>query len=32
MDVVIFVFDLGFLIECDGIIDYDEIEEEGIWF
>lgn len=31
MDVAIPVFDPGFPTERDGTIDYDEIEEEGIW-
>jgi len=31
MDVAIPVFDPGFPTESDGSIDYDEIEEEGIW-
>ncbi|WP_394222897.1 hypothetical protein [Alteromonas gracilis] len=31
MDVAIPVFDPGFPTESDGTIDYDEIEEEGIW-
>ena len=31
MDVAIPVFDPGFPTENDGSIDYDEIEEEGIW-
>ena len=31
MDVAIPVFDPGFTTESDGSIDYDEIEEEGIW-
>lgn len=31
MDVAVPVFDPGFPTESDGSIDYDEIEEEGIW-
>ena len=31
MDVAVPVFDPGFPTERDGSIDYDEIEEEGIW-
>ena len=31
MDVAIPVFDPGFPTDSDGSIDYDEIEEEGIW-
>ncbi|WP_334030995.1 hypothetical protein [Alteromonas sp. P256] len=31
MDVAVPIFDPGFPTESDGSIDYDEIEEEGIW-